>query len=112
MTTSTTADQLEELFEESSKLDAEWRKINVTPTGRLRLRLKPELEARSEEIRKRSNVVSKTICELVNETYDKLTAPRESVAEELPQEHTLQPWQADILGRVIVEGSVNSRENG
>ncbi|MEY8577241.1 helix-turn-helix domain-containing protein [Corynebacteriaceae bacterium 6-324] len=75
MTAPSTEDQLEELFAESFLLNAEWRKINVTPSGRLRLRLKPEQEARSEEIRKQSNKISKQISQLTNQAYDALSAP-------------------------------------
>jgi len=74
VTTSSTADQLDELFVKSKELHEEWLKINFTKAGRLRTRLKPELEARSEEIRKQSNAISKQICQLTNGAYEALSA--------------------------------------
>lgn len=61
------AERLDALFAESAKLHEEWLKINVTKTGRLRLRLKPEQAARSEEIRKQSDAIRKEICQITNE---------------------------------------------
>ncbi|AMJ43664.1 hypothetical protein [Corynebacterium stationis] len=70
----TKADLLDALFTESAKLHDEWLKINVTKPGRLRLRLKPEQAARSEEIRKQSNAINKEICQLTNKAYEALSA--------------------------------------
>lgn len=70
----TKADLLDKLFAESAKLHDEWLKINVTKSGRLRARLKPEQAARSEEIRKQSNAISKEICQLTNKAYEALSA--------------------------------------
>lgn len=70
----TKADRLDELFTESAELHEEWLKINVTKSGQLRLRLKPDQAARSEEIRKQSNAVSKEICQLTNKAYEALSA--------------------------------------
>lgn len=73
-TNSSSANQIEILYEEFKELHQKWLKINLTPTGRLRTRLKPEKFERSEEIRKRSNSISKQICQLTNEAYDALSA--------------------------------------
>lgn len=74
MTAQTNAERLAELFGESAMLHTEWMKINVTKTGRLRMRITPEQFERSEEICKRSNAISKQICQLTDETYNALSA--------------------------------------
>lgn len=67
-------DQLDGLFAKSKVLHEEWVKINVTPTGRLRHRLKPEQDVRNREILTESKALSKQICQLTNEAYDAISA--------------------------------------
>lgn len=74
MSSSNAATKLEQLFEEHRKLDAEWRKLNLTPAGHIRLGLTPEQQARSKELHKQSNEISKQICSLTNAAHNALSA--------------------------------------
>lgn len=55
MITITTPARLDAIFAELEPINREIRKIGWTPTGRLRYRLRPEQEARLEELTARSN---------------------------------------------------------
>ena len=53
-----TGDRLDAIFAELNPINQEIRKIGWTPTGRLRYRLRPEQEARLEELTTKSNALA------------------------------------------------------
>lgn len=57
MTTSA-GGRLDAIFAELNPINQEIRKIGWTPSGRLRLRLSPEQEARLEELTAKSNALA------------------------------------------------------
>lgn len=61
-------DRLDAIFAELNPINQEIRKIGWTPTGRLRYRLRPEQEARLEELTARSNELAGRAVRIVAES--------------------------------------------